>query len=198
MDQLPPGKLDLADRSHDALDLIQDPETGLALLAKHPGEETPVQVRNREFWQYQFRYWQAWRAGDVEAIAHAVTCCRSYNRPPPLWLCRAGYEHHEQGMPDDEKRERSDLRRTLPALGGGGAGARTAPRGSAQLQKEGSWRRRLGGGGEARGGHGRRGRRRDGAQEPRIGQARRRRAGHVAELQARGGRRERRRETAQK
>ena len=97
--------------SSNELDLIQDPETGLALLAKHPGEETPVQTRNREFWQYQFVYWQAWRAGDVEAIAHAVTCCRSYNRTPPLWLCRAGYELHEQCRTDDEKREHGDLRK---------------------------------------------------------------------------------------
>ena len=97
--------------SSDELDLIQDPETGLALLAKHPGEETPVQTRSREFWQYQFVYWQAWRAGDVEAIAHAVTCCRSYNRTPPLWLCRAGYELHAQCRTDNEKREHGDLRK---------------------------------------------------------------------------------------
>ena len=63
--------------SSSELELIQDPEIGLALLAKCAGEETPVQTRNREFWQYQFMYWQAWRAGDVEAIAHAVTCCMS-------------------------------------------------------------------------------------------------------------------------
>ena len=111
MDQLPPGKLDLADRSHDALDLIQDPETGLALLSKRPGEETPEQTRNRQFWQYQFMDWRDWRAGDVQAIAHAVTCCMSYNRPPPLWLCRAGYELYVQCMSDDEKRERGDLKK---------------------------------------------------------------------------------------
>ena len=75
-----------------------------------PDEETPVQTRNREFWQYQFMYWQAWRAGDVEAIAHAVTCCMSYNRRPPLWLCRAGYELREQCRAGDEKRELNALR----------------------------------------------------------------------------------------
>ena len=99
--------------SSSELELIQDPEIGLALLAKCAGEETPVQTRNREFWQYQFMYWQAWRAGDVEAIAHAVTCCMSYNRPPPLWLCRAGYELHEQCRAGDEKRELGALREHL-------------------------------------------------------------------------------------
>jgi hypothetical protein len=125
--------------SSNELELIQDPETGLALLAKHPGEETPVQTRNREFWQNQFMYWQAWRAGDVEAIAHAVTCCMSYNRRPPLWLCRAGYELHEQCRAGDEKRELGAPERTLSALEGGGAGVWTAPRGPTQLQKEGAW-----------------------------------------------------------
>ena len=96
--------------SSSELELIQDPEIGLALLAKCAGEETPEQTRNRQFWQSQFMYWQDWRAGDVEAIAHAVTCCMFYNRPPPLWLCRAGYELREQCRSDDEKRERGALR----------------------------------------------------------------------------------------
>jgi hypothetical protein len=96
--------------SSSELELIQDPEIGLALLAKHSVEETPAQTRFREFWQYQFTYWQAWRAGDVEAIAHAITCCMSYNQRPPLWLCRAGYELHEQCRPGDEKRELNALR----------------------------------------------------------------------------------------
>ena len=96
--------------SSNELNLIQDPETGLALLAKCAGEETPAQTRNREFWQYQFLCWRAWRAGDVEAIAYAVTCCMSYYRPPPLWLCRAGYELHEQCRAGDEKRQLGALR----------------------------------------------------------------------------------------
>ena len=114
--------------SHDELDLIQDPETGLALLAKRPGEETPVQERQPQFWQSQFAYWQAWRAGDVEAFARAVTCCTSYNRPPPLWLCRAGYELYEQCRPDDEKREHGDLRKHFLRWEAVEPGARAAPR----------------------------------------------------------------------
>ena len=58
--------------SSDELDLIQDPETGLALLAKCAGEKTPEQERERLFWQLQFMQWRDWRAGDVTAVARAV------------------------------------------------------------------------------------------------------------------------------
>ena len=61
--------------SSNELDLIQDPEIGLALLAKCAGEETPEQKRNRLFWQFQFMQWRDWRAGDVGAVARAVVCC---------------------------------------------------------------------------------------------------------------------------
>ena len=94
--------------SSNELNLIQDPETGLALLAKH--EWPPERELQRQFWQAQFTYWRDWRAGDVQAIAHAVTCCAFYKRSPPLWLCRAVYELHGQCRPDDEKREHGALR----------------------------------------------------------------------------------------
>jgi hypothetical protein len=60
-------------------DLIGDPETGLALLAKRPGEETPEQERERQFWQLQFMQWRDWRAGDVLAVARALTDCSLFN-----------------------------------------------------------------------------------------------------------------------
>src|SRR5262249_1514389 len=87
---------------------IQDPETGLALLAKRP----PEQEWDRLFWQDQFTLWRNWRAGDAQAVSHAVTCWRFYKRPPPLWLCYASIELYERWcIPDDEKRERGDLTR---------------------------------------------------------------------------------------
>jgi len=97
--------------SSNELNLIQDPETGLALLAKCPSEETPAQELKRLFWEAQFTLWRDWRAGDVQAVSHAVTCCAFYKRPPPLWLCRASIELCEQCRSDDEKRERGDLTR---------------------------------------------------------------------------------------
>jgi hypothetical protein len=95
--------------SSDELNLIQDPETGLALLSKCPGEETPAQELQHQFWQAQFTHWQEWRAGDARAVWRAVTCCAFYKRPPPLWLCRASIELYERCRPNNEKRERSDL-----------------------------------------------------------------------------------------
>ena len=92
--------------SSNELNLIQDPETGLALLAKCPSEETPGQALTRQFWQTQFTLWRDWRAGDVWAISHAVICCAFYKRPPPLWLCRASHELCERCLPADEKRAR--------------------------------------------------------------------------------------------
>jgi hypothetical protein len=95
--------------SSSELDLIQDPETGLALLAKRSGEETPAQELQRLFWQAQFTHWREWRTGDVQAVAHAVICCAFYKRRPPLWLCHASLELCKQCRSDAEKRERSDL-----------------------------------------------------------------------------------------
>jgi hypothetical protein len=90
-------------------DLIRDPETGLALLAKRPGEETPEQERERQFWQLQFTHWRDWRAGDVLAVSRALTDCSLFNRPPPFWLLRASLSLCQQCMPDDEKRARGDM-----------------------------------------------------------------------------------------
>lgn len=95
--------------SSSELDLIQDPETGLALLAKRPGEETPEQELHRLFWQNQFTLWQDHLGGDVMAVPHAVICCVFYKKRPPLWLCRAGIELGERCRSNAEKRERRDL-----------------------------------------------------------------------------------------
>lgn len=99
MDQPPPIELDR----------IQNPETGLALLSKRPGEETPEQERKRLFWQFQFMHWRDWRAGDVLAVVRAMGCCSLLNRPPPCWLCEASLELCEQRMSDDEKRAYGDM-----------------------------------------------------------------------------------------
>jgi hypothetical protein len=89
-------------------DEIQDPETGLALLAKCPGEETPEQENKRLFWQFQFVQWRDWRAGDVLAVSRALTCCSLFRRPPPRWLCDASHELCERNMSADEKRAYRD------------------------------------------------------------------------------------------
>src|SRR5262249_2279429 len=99
MDQSPPIELDR----------IQDPETGLALLARRPDETTPEQERKRLFWQFQFMQWRDWRAGDTLAVPRAIACCRLLNRAPPRWLCDATLELSEQRMSDDEKRAYTDL-----------------------------------------------------------------------------------------
>src|SRR5262249_43948620 len=44
--------------SSDELNLIQDPENGLALLTKRPAEETPAQELQRLFWEAQFTHWR--------------------------------------------------------------------------------------------------------------------------------------------
>lgn len=90
------------------LDEAQDPETGLALLAKYPGpaEQTPEQNLNCLFWHDQFTHWQNWLAGDMKAIWYALCSCTLSRRPPPTWLCKAV---HKLCMPDPEKRECNDL-----------------------------------------------------------------------------------------
>jgi hypothetical protein len=97
----------VAPPSDDELNLIQDPETGLALLAKYswPPEREP----QRRFWQAQFTHWQEWRAGDAQAVGHAVTSCAFHKRRPPLWLCYASIELGERCRSDAEKREHRDL-----------------------------------------------------------------------------------------
>jgi hypothetical protein len=89
--------------------LIGDPETGLALLAKCPAAETPEQERERQFWRLQFMDWRDWRAGDVLAISRALTDCSLLNRPPPFWLLKASVSLGQQCMSDGEKRSRRDM-----------------------------------------------------------------------------------------
>jgi hypothetical protein len=95
--------------SFNELDLIQDPETGLALLARCWGEATPVQEFHLLFWRAQFTHLREWLAGDVMAVAHAVTCCAFYKKRPPLWLCRASRELGARCRPGAEKREHREL-----------------------------------------------------------------------------------------
>jgi hypothetical protein len=88
------------------LDLIRDPETGLALLAKCAGGKTPEQERERLFWQLQFMAMRDWRAGDTLAVSRALTDCSLFNRPPPFWLLKTGSELCVLGMSAAEKRAR--------------------------------------------------------------------------------------------
>ena len=76
-------------QSSSDLNLIQDPETGLALLSKCAGQETPEQERERQFWQLQFMAWRDWRADDVLAVSRALTDGSLFDRPPPFWLLKA-------------------------------------------------------------------------------------------------------------
>jgi hypothetical protein len=92
--------------SSDKLDLIEDPETGLALLSKLPSNQTPEQALNRLFWQIQFTEWQNWLAGDTMAVWRALSACALGRRHPPTWLCRAV---HILCMPDTDKRACGDL-----------------------------------------------------------------------------------------
>ena len=87
-------------------DQIDDPETGLELLAKGPRGETPAQVLNDLFWQSQFTYWRDWLAGNVQAVALALMYCALGKKSPPAWLCRAV---HELCTPDGEKRAWGEL-----------------------------------------------------------------------------------------
>jgi hypothetical protein len=95
--------------SSDELNLIQDPETGLALLAKRSGEETPEQERERQFWRLQFNAMRDWLAGDALAVGRAVTDCSLFNRPPPFWLVKASNLLGMRCMSDAEKRSRRDI-----------------------------------------------------------------------------------------
>jgi hypothetical protein len=95
--------------SSDELNLIQDPKTGLALLAKRSSEETPEQERERQFWQLQFHAMRDWRAGDVLAVGRALVDCSLFNMPPPFWLLKACSSLCVRCMSDDEKRARGDI-----------------------------------------------------------------------------------------
>jgi hypothetical protein len=92
--------------SSSELDLIQDPEIGLALLAKC--SVAPAQELQRQFWQAQFTHWREWRAVDMLAISRALTHCSILRRPPPRWLCDAIDELCERNMSAAEKRLRRD------------------------------------------------------------------------------------------
>jgi hypothetical protein len=75
--------------SSDELNLIRDPEVGLALLAKCPAAKTPEQTREHQFWQLQFTDWRDWLAGDVLAVSRGITDCWLFKQPPPFWLLKA-------------------------------------------------------------------------------------------------------------
>jgi hypothetical protein len=93
------------------LNLIGDPETGLAMLAKCSAAKTPEQERERQFWQLQFTDWRDWLAGDVLAVARGVTDCLLFNRSPPFWLLEASFRLGMQSMSDAEKRARGDIQK---------------------------------------------------------------------------------------
>jgi hypothetical protein len=93
------------------LDRIQDPETGLALLAKYSGagEETPEQLLNRFFWQEQFRHWQGWRDGDVTAVMAALRLCSLHKWPAPTWLEHALSELCMRCISEADKRAHTEM-----------------------------------------------------------------------------------------
>jgi hypothetical protein len=91
------------------LDLIPNPETGLALLAKLPAAETSEQEQERQFWQLQFTDWRDWLAGDVLAVARGLTDLLPFNKRPPRWLLKANLTVCMQSMSDGEKRKRRDM-----------------------------------------------------------------------------------------
>ena len=97
--------------SSSELNLIGDPETGLALLAKCSAAKTPEQEQERQFWQLQFTDWRDWLAGDVLAVARGVTDCSLFNRPPPFWLLKANVSLCMQSMSDADKRSRRDIQK---------------------------------------------------------------------------------------
>jgi hypothetical protein len=93
------------------LDHIEDPETGLAILAKRPAKLTPEQALSCRFWQNQFTLWRDYRAGDVMAVWYAAASCALSKRSPPAWLGKAISELCWQSIPAAERRERVDLAR---------------------------------------------------------------------------------------
>ena len=95
--------------SFDELNLIQDPETGLALLSTPPDKETPEHEQERQFWQLQFMAWRDWLAGDTLGVSRAVVDCMLFNRPPPFWLVKACSSLGVQCMSDGEKRARGAM-----------------------------------------------------------------------------------------
>ena len=62
-------------RRLDELDLIQDPETGLALLSKRPDEETPEQNTNANSGNTNSRIGGPGVPATWRRSAHAVTDC---------------------------------------------------------------------------------------------------------------------------
>src|SRR5262249_15379862 len=93
------------------LDDIRDPEAGLAALSKDPPNETPESRKLRKLWQFQFKCWRDWLAGDSLAIPRAIYCCRNENQRPPRWLMDASVEFAEQGLSDTERERQNDFAR---------------------------------------------------------------------------------------
>jgi hypothetical protein len=94
-----------------ALDRIEDPEQGVALLSKDPPDETPEQRKLRKFWLFQFECWRDWLAGDSLAIPRAIHCCYVARQLPPRWLVNASVEFAERGLSGAEKERQNDFAR---------------------------------------------------------------------------------------
>jgi hypothetical protein len=90
------------------LNQIEDPEAGLALLAKRPEGATPEQVLDLLFWHIQFTDWRDWLGGNRLAVAHAQMLCTLSKKPPPPWLSKAV---HMLCMSDVDQRACDDMRR---------------------------------------------------------------------------------------
>lgn len=88
----------------DELNLIPDPETGLALLAKCRGPKTPEQEQEHQFWRLQFTEWRNQLAGDVQAVGRASVDCELFGRSPPMWLLKAISSLCVQQMSPNDKR----------------------------------------------------------------------------------------------
>src|SRR5262249_30047675 len=80
------------------LNLIKDPEEGIALPSKDPPNETPEQRKLRKFWLFQFECRRDWLAGDSLAIPRAIHCCYVARQPPLRWLVNASVEFAERGL----------------------------------------------------------------------------------------------------
>src|SRR5262245_28985490 len=89
--------------------LVPDPETGLALLAKCPAAKTPEEEQERQFWRLQFMSWRDCLAGDVLAVSRALIDCSLFNSSPPFWLQKASVARDMQCMSDGEERARRDM-----------------------------------------------------------------------------------------
>jgi hypothetical protein len=94
------------------LDIIQDPEAGLAAIESDwPDEGTPEQRRYRRAWIFVLKEWRDGLAGDTLAFMRALLVCHYLGEPPLYGLLMALTARVVEQMSKEEQQDHAALAR---------------------------------------------------------------------------------------